>query len=818
MIKKIFKFSFLFLLVLVFTTPIYAEDDTTPPTIISSYPEDSSTDVPINLEPTIIFSEALDQSTITSSNIQLRVYAEKASDSTKISAALTYTENNTVSFLLDSELDYNKQYYFFVGSGVKDLVGNSLVDTWYHIDRENHKFTTKNLVTLSSITITTPATKLNYTVGDILDIGGLVVTGTYNDESTKVETITTADITGFDNTIPVTGQILTITIGEKIATYTININAVATNTPDPISINLKIYAGDTVLFNGPKTVTACAESPAINAPITVNGKCAIEQSGLSNTWTWNYAPSGWLDELGGYTTTPDFSKFWGYFTNLNYGHGNDALNQYHPSVNDELLLTYNSYPLRISTLKISGIVGDTITFTAEEESTFDANYNMLWTPSSGATITLGTQSCTTIADGTCSIILNTAGSLNAIGSKTSYVPSTNLSITVSLPSSGGGGGRHTPPTFDVQKALAYLKSVQGADGSFGDSSLYTDWAGIAFGALNVADSSKDKILNYFNSHNILSSLLTDNERHAIALLALGQNPYSFNGVNYIDPIVKSFDGEQFGEADLINDDIFALIPLKNSGYAAKDDLIIKDIAFLISKQKVNGSWEESVDITAVAIQALKSFESIQGVNDALQKAVDYLIGEQKSDGGWGNMSSTSWAMQAMSALDASWIKNGHTPIDYLALQQTTDGAVSPLAETLQNRIWATSYAIAASSQKPWSVIMQTVSKPVIETIPNSLTNLENPSTRTKTKSTPKIIPVLEDLSTNTETLSEITPETLTGAVINTSTTTSSNTIPIISGTLSGIFLLYLLKKILLDSWRCVLNKVRMYFADNPDAD
>src|SRR3989339_1760220 len=110
MIKKIFKFSFLFLLVLVFTTPIYAEDDTTPPTIISSYPEDSSTDVPINLEPTIIFSEALDQSTITSSNIQLRVYAEKASDSTKISAALTYTENNTVSFLLDSELDYNKQY------------------------------------------------------------------------------------------------------------------------------------------------------------------------------------------------------------------------------------------------------------------------------------------------------------------------------------------------------------------------------------------------------------------------------------------------------------------------------------------------------------------------------------------------------------------------------------------------------------------------------------------------------------------------------------------------------------------------------------
>ena len=53
--------------------------------------------------------------------------------------------------------------------------------------------------TLQSIAITTPATKLSYTVGDALDITGLVVTGSYSDGSTKAEGITAANITGFNS-------------------------------------------------------------------------------------------------------------------------------------------------------------------------------------------------------------------------------------------------------------------------------------------------------------------------------------------------------------------------------------------------------------------------------------------------------------------------------------------------------------------------------------------------------------------------------------------------------------------------------------------
>jgi len=290
-------------------------------------------------------------------------------------------------------------------------------------------------------------------------------------------------------------------------------------------------------------------------------------------------------------------------------------------------------------------------------------------------------------------------------------------------STGGGStsGTTQTPNFDIQKAMTYLKSVQNPNGSFVDSLLYTDWAAIALGALNITDSSYELLIEYFNLHKEPGSLLTDNERRAMALLASNKNPYSFAGVNYIDIIIKAFDGTQFGDTNLVNDDIFALIPLANAGYSGSDSIITKDIAFILSKQSKEGSWEGSVDITAAAIQALAPFDSVPGVSDALANAGKYIENEQSSNGGWGNVSSTSWAMQAESALSATWKKDGKGGIDYLASLQATDGATALSTDTLANRIWATSYAIAAASGKTWKKIMQSVSKPESENVAASPT-------------------------------------------------------------------------------------------------
>lgn len=495
-------------------------------------------------------------------------------------------------------------------------------------------------------------------------------------------------------------------------------SALATDIPVPVAINLKVYSGSTVLFNGPLTVTACAESLAIDAPLTVNGKCAVEQSGLSNTWTWKYAPSGWLDQLGGYTTTPDFSKSWGWFNNLNYG--NVALNQHILSNGEELLLTYNSFPLRISASKNVGVVGDTITFTAEEESTFDASYNMVWTKSLNTTITLGTKSCTTIADGTCSIILDTAGSINAIGNKTLYVPSNNLNIEVSEPVHHSSGGSYIvkqpiieekiiEKTFSVENALKFLTAKENSDGSY-SAPMYTDW--VAIGAVAAGDSNlKSSLINYFKTNSFDSSLLTDAERHAMALMALGIDPYNGTGVNYIKKITDSFDGTQFGDKNEDNDDIFALIVLKNAGYNEQDEIIMKDVNYLVSRQASSGLYS-SVDMTSASLQALRDFKDLKGVSEAISKGEEYLISKQGKDGNFGNSFSTSWVLQAMSH-NEQILK---TDI-YLASKQDKDGGMENAETDMNTRIWATSYAIPAILHKPWNEILNNFPKQEAKVFP-----------------------------------------------------------------------------------------------------
>lgn len=65
--------------------------------------------------------------------------------------------------------------------------------------------------------------KVNYKVGEPLDITGLVVTGTYADGSTRTESVTVDNITGFDSSKAAKDQVLTIIINGKTATYTVQI-------------------------------------------------------------------------------------------------------------------------------------------------------------------------------------------------------------------------------------------------------------------------------------------------------------------------------------------------------------------------------------------------------------------------------------------------------------------------------------------------------------------------------------------------------------------------------------------------------------------
>jgi hypothetical protein len=204
----------------------------------------------------------------------------------------------------------------------------------------------------------------------------------------------------------------------------------------------------------------------------------------------------------------------------------------------------------------------------------------------------------------------------------------------------------------------------------------------------------------------------------MALMSLGLNPYNTNGENYIKKITDSFDGKQFGDINEDNDDIFALIVLQNAGFLSSEKMIADDIAFILSKQKEDGSWDSNVDMTGAGIEALSAFSSTSGIGESLAKAKEFLKQNQKDNGGWDNVSSTAWAMEGILGLNEKpedWIRNGNTPLDYLAFNQDPDGGIRD--DIIQNKIWGTAYTVTALSGKTWNQIMQKFEKIKEEPVP-----------------------------------------------------------------------------------------------------
>lgn len=154
--------------------------------------------------------------------------------------------------------------------------------------------------TLQSIFISNPASKLSYYVGDTLDITGLAVTGNYSDNSTKLETITAKNISGFDSTAPATDQILTITIGNNTTNYTVQIAAVtlqsiAVTTP---ANKLLYFVGDALDISGLavtgtysngstrlETITAANITGFDNTAAAANQILTITVDGKTTTYT-----------------------------------------------------------------------------------------------------------------------------------------------------------------------------------------------------------------------------------------------------------------------------------------------------------------------------------------------------------------------------------------------------------------------------------------------------------------------------------------------------------------------------------------------------
>ena len=431
----------------------------------------------------------------------------------------------------------------------------------------------------------------------------------------------------------------------------------------------------------------------------------------------------------------------------------------------------------------SVVTGSAFTVEAQELDPATGTYHA----TTGFTADLGTvsgftfttlQSSAVDGSGQAMFTLNATGTYAVALQEDFDFPST--SFTVSEPptasSGGGGGGGVIHLQLNTPSALAYLTSKQNTDGSF-SSSLYTDWAGIAFAAEDPG-APKTNLRNFLLTSSPALSNATDYERHAMALMALGINPYSGTAVNYIASIVSAFDGTQIGYATLATDDIFALFPLLHAGYSTSDEIIKKTVAFILSAQTPSGGWDDSVDVTAAAIQALSEVSSLPGVATSLTNATAYLHTRQQTNGGFGNSFSTSWALQGIAALGqspSSWAPSGLNPNDYLASLQQPDGGVEPTASDTNTRVWATAYAIPASLGKTWNSLLSSYPKPANAT--TGTATLEATSTATST--IPLVATSTLPVATSTPTVATSTPTVATTSTASlASNAQATNTTPL----------------------------------------
>ena len=521
-------------------------------------------------------------------------------------------------------------------------------------------------------------------------------------------------------------------------------DSIATSTePAPVvlpsvDIALTIATRDRILFADSLRVTACA--PHSDTEPTVNGYCALEQSGVPTAWTW-YGSDAFIDSIDGVGNDYEGNAYWNWFSDLSYGM--TSLNAHTLHAGESLVVSMERFPLRVRSSSDSEKVGAEIIVTVEQFG-FDSAYNPVWEPAASSTVVIHDTLYETAGDGTLPYTLPASDSIEIHARKEGYLDATPLTVHITEASESDTGGSTNPdpvprPPDAVAAAISFLLEYQQPDGSFG-TPLLSDWTALAFKSANVPMKA---LKEYLVGGPGSLETATDFERRAMTLSAFRINP-----AQEVSEILNRFDGTQIGDPSLWNDDIFGLIALRAGGYD-ESDIVIRSVASsLIAVQKSDGSWG-GVDLTAASIQALVPISSLPNVESALGKARGYLVSRQQPDGCFGNSFATSWSIMAIEALGETpntWtMSGGATPLSCLRALQSSDGGFEEGASE-DTRIWATAYALPALTGKTWDSLLVRYPKPQIaETSP--INNSHATSTA-------------ETLLPATTTLSVVVPETI----------------------------------------------------------
>jgi hypothetical protein len=256
----------------------------------------------------------------------------------------------------------------------------------------------------------------------------------------------------------------------------------------------------------------------------------------------------------------------------------------------------------------------------------------------------------------------------------------------------------------IRKGIDFLKTKVDEDGCIRSVSV-TAWAAIAVASSGDNLSKWNKIKQYLiDAVDLLNeSLATDWERHCLALVAFGVNPRNVSGVDFVERIKEFYDHGQIGFENNDYDDCFGILALRSCDVPKNDEIISSSMNFIKGEQRRDGGWGD-VDTTAAAILALTAYNSTD-TTLRIQNAIDFIKSKQTEEGGffsWGctNTASTSWVLCSLSSLcenpfSDTWKKNNHSPVDFLLDLQQADGSFLYSENSAMNPEWMTAYALIA---------------------------------------------------------------------------------------------------------------------------
>ncbi len=258
------------------------------------------------------------------------------------------------------------------------------------------------------------------------------------------------------------------------------------------------------------------------------------------------------------------------------------------------------------------------------------------------------------------------------------------------------------PALAASAGIQYLANNQKADGSISGFGGESEWSVEAIQAAGQQASTfahgGSSLLDFLKADAPgPGTVPTTLERKIIAISAAGQEPSSFGGVDYESLLSAQHLSGQIGDPTLLNDDIFGVIAID----AAHDSGLLPEaqdaLSYLLAHQGADGGFSyttascawcgaDSSD-TAAAIVAMYAASDLglgsPSLDAARSAALNYLLGTQQADGGFGgdasspsDGSSTAWALMALNTIGSPAASSSASARAWLLNDQNPDGGFS----------------------------------------------------------------------------------------------------------------------------------------------